>query len=88
MKQNFGIYTDLYNSAINDLDSGRFLPNIKAVRKQIADAKKSIRILTNGVVFCQDLDMLAKTERNLQRAKDKLNALNAVYEYIRKKYNV
>lgn len=88
MKQNFRIYTDLYNSAINDLDSGRFLPNIKAIRKQIADAKKSIRILTNGVVFCQDLDMLAKTERNLQREKDKLNAMNAVYEYIRKKYNV
>lgn len=49
MKQNFGIYTDLYNSAINDLDSGRFLPNIKAVRKQIADAKK---INTNINQWC------------------------------------
>lgn len=88
MNQNFGIYTELYNSAIRDLDSGKFLPNLKAIRKQIADAKKSIRILTNGSAYCQDMDMLAKTEKKLQLAKDKLNAMNAVLAYIKKKYNL
>lgn len=88
MNRTFGIYTDLYNSAINDLESGKFLPNLKAIRKQIADIKKSIRILVNGSAFCQDLDMLAKTEHKLRLAKDKLNAMTAVYEYIKKKYNI
>lgn len=85
MNQNFGIYTDLYNSTINDLESGKFLPNLKAIRKQIADAKKSIRILVNGSAFYQDLEMLAKTEHQLKLRKDKLNAMVAIYEYIKKK---
>ena len=88
MNQDFGIYTGLYKSVISDLDSGKFLPNLKAIRKQIADAKKSIRILVNGAAFCHDLEMLAKTEHKLQLAKDKLNAMNAVYDYIKKKYNI
>ena len=88
MNQNFGIYTDLYSSAISDMESGKFLPNLKAIRKQIADAKKSIRILVKGSAFCQDLKMLEKTERKIQLQKGKLRAMNAVYEYIKRKYNL
>ena len=85
MNQNFGIYTDMYNTIISDLKSGKFFPNMKAIRKQIRDAKKSIKILEEGVIFCKDLDMLEKTERKLQMAKDKLNAINAVVVYIENK---
>lgn len=85
MNQNFGIYTDMYNTIISDLKSGKFFPNMKAIRKQIKDAKKSIKILEEGVIFCKDLDMLEKTERKLQIAKDKLNAINAVVVYIENK---
>lgn len=85
MNQNFGIYTDMYNTIISDLKSGKFFPNMKAIRKQIRDAKKSIKILEEGVIFCKDLDMLEKTERKLQIAKDKLNAINAVVVYIENK---
>lgn len=88
MEQNFGIYTDCYNSIIEDLESGKFLPNLKAIRKQISDAKKSIRVLVKGSVFCQDLKMLEKTEHQIQLQKDKLRAMNAVYEYIKRKYNL
>lgn len=85
--KNFGIYTELYNSTIKELESGKFLPNIKAIRKQIADAKKSIRILEKGSAFCQDMEMLAKTEHRMQLAKDKRNAMVAVLEYITEKMN-
>lgn len=85
--KDFGIYTRLYNSVIKDLESGKFLPNIKAVRKQIADAKKSVRILEKGAVFCQDMEMLAKTEHRMQLAKQKRDAMVAVMEYINEKMN-
>lgn len=75
----------MYNTIISDLKSGKFFPNMKAIRKQIRDAKKSIKILEEGVIFCKDLDMLEKTERKLQIAKDKLNAINAVVVYIENK---
>lgn len=85
MNQNFGIYTDLYNSVINDLESGKFLPNLKAIRKQIADAKKTIRVLVKGAAFCQNMEMLAKTERRIQLAKQKRDAMVAIMEYINEK---
>lgn len=87
MTRNFGIYTDMYNSIISDLGSGKFLPNMKAIRQQIREAKKSIDILTKGSIFCQNLEMLEKTERKLQLAKDKLNAMNAVVVYIKNRQN-
>lgn len=86
--KDFGIYTDCYNSIIADLESGKFLPNLKAIRKQISDVKKSIRVLVKGSVFCQDLKMLEKTERQIQLQKDKLEAMNAVYEYIKRKCDI
>lgn len=83
MEQTFGIYTDCYNSIIKDLESGNFFPNMKAIRKQIREAKRSIEILTKGAeIFCRDLDQLAKTEKKLQDAKDKYNAMSAVCKYI------
>lgn len=85
MEKDFGVYTELYNSTIKELESGKFFPNIKAIRKQIADAKKSIRILEKGSAFCQDMEMLAKTERRIQLAKDKRNAMVAVLGYINEK---
>lgn len=87
MNNDFGIYTDMYNSIISDLESGNFLPNMKAIRQQIREAKKSIDILTKGSIFCQNLKMLEKTERKLQLAKDKLNAMNAVVVYIKNRQN-
>lgn len=83
MTQSFGIYTDCYNSIIKELESGQFFPNMKAIRKQIREAKRSIEILTKGAeVFCHDLDQLAKTEERIQDARDKYNAMSAVYKYI------
>lgn len=82
MEKDFGIYTELYHSCISHLESGRFFPDLKAIRKQIADAKKSIRILEKGSAFCKDMEMLAKTERGIQNAKDKRDAMVAVLEYI------
>lgn len=88
MNNDFGIYTDLYNSIINDLESGKFLPNMKAIRNQIREEKKSIDVLRKGSVFCQNLEILEKTERKLQLAKDKLNAMNAVVVYIKNRQKV
>lgn len=85
MEKDFGVYTELYNSAIKDLESGRFFPNLKAIRKQIADAKKSIRILEKGSAFCQDMEMLAKTERRILLAKQKRDAMVSLMEYINEK---
>lgn len=87
MNNDFGIYTDLYNSIINDLESGKFLPNMKAIRNQIREVKKSIDVLRKGSVFCQNLEILEKTERKLQLTKDKLNAMNAVVVYIKNRQN-
>ena len=78
--KDFGIYTDCYNSIIADLDSGKFLPNPKAIRKQISDAKQAIKALVEGSTFCKELQMLEKTERRIVQEKYKLLAMHAVNE--------
>lgn len=83
MEKSFGIYTDLYNYNIKMLESGKFFPNMKAIRKQIRDAKKSLDVLKKGAeMFCNDLEELAKVERKIQGARDKYNAMTATYKYI------
>ena len=66
MNNDFGIYTDLYNSVINDLESGKFLPNMKAIRNHMRVVKKSIDVLKKGSVFFHSLEILKKTESKLQ----------------------
>lgn len=86
MEQTFGFYTDLYNYNVRMLGSGKFFPNMKAIRKQIRDAKKSLDILTRGAeMFSSNLDDVAKAERRIQDARDKYNAMTALYEYIQSK---
>lgn len=86
MEQTFGFYTDLYNYNVRMLESGKFFPNMKAIRKQIRDAKKSLDILTRGAeMFSSNLDDVAKAERKIQDARDKYNAMTALYEYIQNK---
>ena len=83
MEQTFGFYTDLYNYNVRMLESGKFFPNMKAIRKQIRDAKKSLDILTRGAeMFSSNLDDVAKAERKIQDARDKYNAMTALYECI------
>lgn len=86
MEQTFGFYTDLYNYNVRMLESGSFFPNMKAIRKQIRDTKKSLDILTRGAeMFSRNLDDVAKAERRIQDAKDKYNAMTALYKYIQNK---
>lgn len=86
MEQTFGFYTDLYNYNVRMLESGKFFPNMNAIRKQIRDAKKSLDILTRGAeMFSTNLDDVAKAERRIQDARDKYNAMTALYEYIQSK---
>lgn len=86
MEQTFGFYTDLYNYNVRMLESGKFFPNMNAIRKQIRDAKKSLDILTRGAeMFSSNLDDVAKAERRIQDARDKYNAMTALYEYIQNK---
>ena len=86
MEQTFGFYTDLYNYNVRMLESGKFFPNMNAIRKQIRDAKKSLDILTRGAeMFSSNLDDVAKAERKIQDARDKYNAMTALYEYIQSK---
>lgn len=83
MEQTFGFYTELYNYNVRMLESGSFFPNMKAIRKQIRDAKKSLDILTQGAeIFSNSLEDVAKAERRIQDAKDKHNAMTALYKYI------
>lgn len=86
MEQTFGFYTDLYNNNVRMLESGLFFPNMKAIRKQIRNAKKSLDILTRGAeMFSSNLDDVAKAERRIQDARDKYNAMTALYKYIQNK---
>ena len=87
MNKDFGIYTDLYNSIINDLRSGKIQSTIRFIRKQIAEVSMSIRNLTIEIPSIQNTVMKAELERNLQLAEDKYHVLDLLYtEYAKIKY--
>lgn len=86
-KENYGRYAAMVNDTIAKLECGKFLPNLRGIRKQISEAKKSINILEKGSAFCADMDMLDKTEKALQDAKDRLTAFTAILEYVNKRIN-
>lgn len=85
MAVNYGIYTDMYNNTIQALESGKMIPNIKAIKSEIRGANKSVRIISGGSAFCADMEMLKKTDEALRNANDRLNALNAILSYVNKK---
>jgi len=87
MKENYGIYTAMVNDTIAKLEEGKFLPNLRGIRNEISEAKKSINILESGSAFCVDMDMLEKTEKALQNAKDRLAAFTAILDYVNKRIN-
>lgn len=87
MVGNYGIYTAMVNETISKLESGKCVPNMMAIRRQIAEAKKSINVLVNGTIFCADMEMLEKTEKALQNANDRLEAFKAILRYVNKRIN-
>lgn len=87
MTRNFGIYTDMYNSIISDLRSGKILSTIRFIRKQIVEVKMSIRNLTIEISSIQDPVMESELKRNLKLAEDKYHVLDLLYaEYAKIKY--
>lgn len=87
MEGKYGIYTEMYNKTIAGLESGKMLPNLRGIRKEIRCVNKSIRTLVKGSEFCTDMVMLEKTEKALKRAKDKKNALEAILNWVNNKIN-
>lgn len=87
MEEKYGIYTNMYNKTIAELESGRMLPNLRGIRKEIRYVNKSIRALVKGSAFCTDMVMLEKTEKALKRAEDKKNALEAILNWVNNKIN-
>lgn len=87
MEEKYGIYTNMYNKTIAELESGRMLPNLRGIRKEIRYVNKSIRALVKGSAFCTDMVMLEKTEKTLKRLKDKKNALEAILDWVNNKIN-
>lgn len=87
MESNYGIYTAMVNDTISKLEAKKGLPNIPFIKKQIKEAKKSVRILVEGSTFCKDMEMLEKTEKALQNSKDKLAAFTTILDYVNKKMN-
>lgn len=87
MEEKYGIYTNMYNKTIAELESGRMLPNLRGIRKEIRYVNKSIRALVKGSAFCTDMVMLEKTEKKLKRLKDKKNALEAILDWVNNKIN-
>lgn len=87
MTRNFGIYTDMYNSIISDLRSGKIQSTIRFIRKQIVEVKMSIRNLTIEISSILDPVMESELKRNLKLAEDKYHVLDLLYaEYAKIKY--
>lgn len=84
-RKDFGIYTAVYYTAIKSFESGKCFPNVKAIRKQASEAKKTVRELISGAAFCPNMEALEETERAIKNAKDKYNAMAELLNFINKK---
>lgn len=82
-QKNEDAYQSVYQPLFDKLNSGKFFPNIQAIRKKVKELNHRMDILCTGVNFAKDLKEVEKVEDRL----DALRGQKRAYQYILKYVN-
>lgn len=81
-QKNEEAYQSVYQPLIEKLNSGKFLPNIPAIKYNIRKLNHRIDILCSGANFTKDLEELKIIEDRLDALTGHMRALQDILKYV------
>lgn len=84
-QKNEDAYQSVYQLLFDKLNSGKFFPNIQAMRKKVKELNHRMDILCAGVNFAKDLEEVSKVEDRLDALRGKKRAYQDILKYVNKR---
>lgn len=84
-QKNEQAYQEVYQPLCEKLNSGRFFPNISAIRNEIKDLNRRMDILCTGVNFAKDLEEVEKVDERLDILRGRKRAYKDILKYVNKR---
>lgn len=84
-QKNEEAYQSVYQPLFDKLNSGRFFPNISAIRNEIKDLNRRMDILCTGVNFAKDIEEVEKVDERLDALRGQKRAYQDILKYISKR---
>lgn len=84
-QKNEKAYQAIYKPIFEALNSGKFFPNIPAIRKKIRELNHRMNILCARVNFAKDLEEVNKVEDILDTLGGQKRAYQDILKYINKR---
>lgn len=84
-QKNEDAYQSVYQPLFDKLNSGKFFPNIPAIRKRIKVLDHRMDILCTGVNFTKDLEEVEKVDERLDVLRGQKRAYQDILKYVNKR---
>ena len=84
-QKNEDAYQSVYQPLFDKLNSGKFFPNIQAIRKKVKELNHRMDILCAGVNFAKDLNEVNKVEDRLDALRGQKRAYQDILKYVNKR---
>lgn len=81
-QRNEEAYQAVYQPLFDKLNSGKFLPNIPAIKYNMRKLNHRIDILCSGANFAKDLEELKRIEDRLDALTGQMRALQDILKYV------
>lgn len=81
-QKNEDAYQSVYQLLFDKLNSGKFFPNIQAIRKKVKELNHRMDILCTGVNFAKDLKEVEKVEDRLDALRGQKRAYQDILKYV------
>lgn len=81
-QKNEDAYQAVYQPLYDKLNSGRFFPNIQAIRKEIKKLNHRMDVLRTGVFFATSLEEVEIVEDRLDVLRDQKRAYQDILQYV------
>lgn len=82
-QKNEEAYQAIYQPLFDKLNSGKFFPNIPAIKNKIRELNNRIDSLCTGVYFAKDLEELKKVEDRYYALTGQMRALQDILKYVK-----
>lgn len=86
-QKNEDAYQSVYQPLYDKLNSGRFFPNIQAIRNKIKDLNRRMDVLSNGVFFASSLEEVEIVEDRLDVLRGQKRAYQDILDYVNWRIN-
>lgn len=81
-QKNKEAYKAVYQPLFDKLNSGKFFPNIQAIKNEVKRLNHRMDILCTGANFAKDLDEVNKVEDRLDALRGQKRAYQDILKYV------